>query len=207
MGIGIFRGNNEFGFFINYWLNCLILYRNPPDVCKQTAKLRNQQARNKSDQSSLLLLAANTQEHVVQRGLAQTPEQQDLLLLERGNMAKEFLQIHLLLGNGERRDARALVHKLQITADVRLHVLHHVGNGIIQLHREDQTATEFVLQVDLTANTAQSLVGEDGNTRAEGICLLHGVGGEQDGHFGLDGLDGIPDGHARFQIETGLAMK
>ena len=159
-------------------MNCLVLYNNPPDMRKQTAKLRNKQVRNKSEQISLLFLAANTQEHVVQRGLAQTPEHQDLLLLERGNVAKEFLQVHLLLGNGKRRDARALVYKLQITANIRLHIFHHVGNGIIQLHREDQTSTKLVLQVDLTTNTAQSLVGEDGNTRAESICLFHGVGGE-----------------------------
>ena len=126
----------------------------------------------------LFLPSTNTKEYVVQRGLTQTPEQQNLLLLKRGNATEEIIQIHLLLRNRKGGDERTLFHKLQIVADVRLHILHHIRNCLVQFHREHQATAELVLQMDLTANTAQSIVCENGNTCTESIGFLHGVSGE-----------------------------
>lgn len=149
-------------------------------------------------------MTTHTKEDVVQRGLTKVPANQQPFLLQRANATQEVVQIDLLLVDRKGGDGSARFHQLQILAYVHLHKLRNVGNRRIQVHRQHQTATVLVLQMDLAADALNALVRQDGDAIAQRIRLFHRVRRQQDRHLALHRLHRVPDRHARLQIQTRL---
>ena len=117
-------------------------------------------------------MTTHTKEDVVQRGLTKVPANQQPFLLQRANATQEVVQIDLLLVDRKGGDGSARFHQLQILAYVHLHKLRNVENRRIQVHRQHQTATVLVLQMDLAADALNALVRQDGDVISRIVIWL-----------------------------------